>query len=76
MPELPEVETIARILRPDLIGRTIVEARGAVAADHRVRLPCGHSSARSAGRSSRESRGAQSSCTSSYRALTSSFTCA
>jgi formamidopyrimidine-DNA glycosylase len=26
MPELPEVETIARILRPDLIGRTIVDA--------------------------------------------------
>jgi len=26
MPELPEVETIARILRPELIGRRIVEA--------------------------------------------------
>ena len=27
MPELPEVETIARVLRPDLIGREIVSAR-------------------------------------------------
>jgi formamidopyrimidine-DNA glycosylase len=27
MPELPEVETIARILRPSLVGRTIVGAR-------------------------------------------------
>ena len=27
MPELPEVETIARLLRPDLIGRTVVDAR-------------------------------------------------
>ena len=26
MPELPEVETIARALRPQLIGRTILEA--------------------------------------------------
>src|SRR5215211_5379127 len=26
MPELPEVETIARKLKPDLIGRTITEA--------------------------------------------------
>jgi len=26
MPELPEVETIARLLRPDLIGRTVVGA--------------------------------------------------
>ena len=26
MPELPEVETIARTLRPQLIGRTILEA--------------------------------------------------
>jgi formamidopyrimidine-DNA glycosylase len=27
MPELPEVETISRILRPELIGRTILSAR-------------------------------------------------
>lgn len=27
MPELPEVETIARILRPTLVGRTVVAAR-------------------------------------------------
>ena len=26
MPELPEVETIARKLEPDLIGKTILEA--------------------------------------------------
>jgi formamidopyrimidine-DNA glycosylase len=26
MPELPEVETIARVLRPDLVGRTILSA--------------------------------------------------
>ena len=26
MPELPEVETIARALRPKLVGRTILEA--------------------------------------------------
>ncbi|MEW5941871.1 MAG: DNA-formamidopyrimidine glycosylase family protein, partial [Chloroflexota bacterium] len=26
MPELPEVETIARTLRPDLVGATILEA--------------------------------------------------
>ncbi len=26
MPELPEVETIARTLRPELVGKTIVEA--------------------------------------------------
>ena len=26
MPELPEVETIARSLRPELVGRTILEA--------------------------------------------------
>lgn len=28
MPELPEVETTARALRPDLLGRTIVRVRG------------------------------------------------
>lgn len=28
MPELPEVETIARALRPDLLGRTVIGARG------------------------------------------------
>ncbi len=27
MPELPEVETIARFLRPELIGRKIVSAK-------------------------------------------------
>ena len=26
MPELPEVETVARLVRPDLLGRTIVGA--------------------------------------------------
>ncbi len=26
MPELPEVETIARALKPDLVGRTILSA--------------------------------------------------
>ncbi len=28
MPELPEVETTARILRPDLLGRSVVRVRG------------------------------------------------
>jgi len=35
MPELPEVETIARALKPDLVGRTILSATCA----GRVRLP-------------------------------------
>ena len=68
MPELPEVETVARDLRPRIVGATIVGARslvGADAADARARGVRGR---RSPAGASRRSAGGPSRSSSSCRA--------